>query len=70
MDNIAIVTDTTADIPVSLASENNITIIPLYVGYEGKLYKEGKEITNEKVYEKTEKEFNNTKKQIFGPNKK
>jgi len=54
MDNIAIVTDTTADIPVSLASENNITIIPLYVGYEGKLYKEGKEITNKEVYEKLE----------------
>jgi len=54
MDNIAIVTDTTADIPEELAKENNITIIPLYVGYEGKLYKEGKEITNQKVYEKLE----------------
>jgi DegV family protein with EDD domain len=54
MDNIAIVTDTTSDIPEELAKENNIAIIPLYVGYEGKLYKEGKEITNEKVYEKLE----------------
>lgn len=52
MDNIAIVTDTTTDIPVSLARNNNITIIPLYVGYEGKLYKEEKEIINKEVYEK------------------
>lgn len=54
MDNIAIVTDTTADIPEDLARDNNITVIPLYVGYEGKLYKEGKEISNQDVYNKLE----------------
>jgi len=54
MSDIAIVTDTTADIPEELAKENNIALIPLYVGYEGKLYKEGKEITNQDVYEKLE----------------
>ena len=54
MNNIAIVTDTTADIPKDLARENNITVIPLYVGYEGKLYKEGKEISNQDVYSKLE----------------
>lgn len=54
MDNIAIVTDTTADIPEDLARENNITVIPLYVGYEGKSYKEGEEISNQDVYNKLE----------------
>jgi DegV family protein with EDD domain len=53
-DNIAIVTDTTADIPEDLARENNVTVIPLFVGYEGKLYKEGIEIFNRDVYEKLE----------------
>ena len=54
MNNIAIITDSTADIPVSLAEEYGIIITPLYVGFEGKLYKEGKAITSEKVYEKLE----------------
>ena len=54
MDNIAIVTDTTADIPEDLAKENNITVIPLYIGYEGKSYKEGEEIFNQDVYNKLE----------------
>ena len=40
-DNVAIVTDTTADIPEDLARENNVRVIPLFVGYDGKIYKEG-----------------------------
>ncbi len=54
MNNIAIITDSTSDIPVSLAEEYGIIITPLYIGFEGKLYKEGKTITNEKIYEKLE----------------
>jgi len=54
MDNIAIVTDTTADIPEELAKEYDISVIPLYVGYDGEMFKEGKEITNKDVYEKLE----------------
>ncbi|MDD3819529.1 MAG: DegV family protein [Actinomycetota bacterium] len=53
-DNIAIVTDTTADIPEDLARENDITVIPMLVGYEGNLYREGKEIFNNDVYKKLE----------------
>jgi len=44
MNNIAIVTDTTADISKDLAKDNSVTVIPLYACYKGKLYKEGKEI--------------------------
>ena len=54
MNDIAIVTDTTADIPEDLARDNNIAVIPLYVGYEVKLYKEGKEISKQDVYNKLE----------------
>ncbi len=52
MRNIAIVTDTTADIPEELIKANHITVIPLNVGFGGKLYKEGKEINSGIVFDK------------------
>lgn len=52
MDNVAIVTDTTSDIPGVLCSRHSVEVVPLYVGYEGKLYLDGKEITNNQVYNK------------------
>jgi DegV family protein with EDD domain len=52
MKNIAVVTDTTSDIPEELSSRHQIEVIPLYIGYEGNLYLEGKEINNEQVFEK------------------
>jgi DegV family protein with EDD domain len=52
VESIAVVTDTTSDIPEELSSRHKIEIIPLYIGYEGNLYLEGKEMTNELVFEK------------------
>jgi len=52
MENIAIVSDTTSDIPEELCSKHQIEMVPLYVGYEGNMYLDGKEITNKQVYEK------------------
>jgi len=52
MENIAIVTDTTSDIPGKLCSRYQIEVLPLYVGYEGNLFLDGKEITNDQVYKK------------------
>lgn len=52
MENIAIVTDTTSDIPAELCSKHKIKVVPLYVGYGGNMYLDGKEITNKQVYEK------------------
>lgn len=52
MENIAIVTDTTSDIPEKMVKNYKITVIPLYVGFGGKLYLEGKEIASDEVYEK------------------
>jgi len=54
IENIAIVTDTTADIPEDLARKNSVTVIPLYIGYEGSSYKDGKEISNQDIYNKLE----------------
>ncbi len=52
MNNIAIVTDSTADIPEELSRENDITVIPISVGFEGKLYKDGEEINSKIVFDK------------------
>lgn len=48
--NIAIVTDSSSDLPEELARENDITVIPMYIGIEGKAYKEGKDITTSEVF--------------------
>ena len=45
---ISIVTDSSADIPGDIASRNNIAVVPMYIGYDGDLYKEGKEINTER----------------------
>jgi DegV family protein with EDD domain len=52
MDNIAIVTDTTADIPEKMVREHDITVVPLNVGFKGRLYKDGKEINSRIVFSK------------------
>jgi len=52
MESIAVVTDTTSDIPPELSFRHKIEVIPLYVGYGSNLYLEGKEITNKQIFEK------------------
>lgn len=52
MKNIAIVTDTTADIPEELVRANDITVISLNVGFNGKFYKDVKEINSKVVFDK------------------
>jgi DegV family protein with EDD domain len=52
MSSIAIVTDSTADIPEELSSEYDITVVPINIGFEGKLYKDEKEINSRVVFDK------------------
>ncbi len=52
MEKIAVVTDTTSDIPEQLVRKYDIKVVPLYIGFGGKLYLEGKEITSSEVYQK------------------
>lgn len=54
MNKIAIVTDSTADLPIEIAKENDITIVPLKVTFETRSYTEGVDITNREFYEKLE----------------
>lgn len=49
--NIAIVTDSTADIPQTLVDDLNIKVIPLTVHFGGKAYLDRIDITNEKFYD-------------------
>lgn len=55
MNRIAIVTDSTADLPIEIAKEYNITVVPLKVNFQDKSYTEGVDITNQEFYEKLEK---------------
>ena len=54
MGKIAIVTDSTADLPKEIAKKNAITVVPLKVNFQDKNYTEGVDITNQEFYEKLE----------------
>ncbi|MGM0366883.1 MAG: DegV family protein [Actinomycetota bacterium] len=55
MNTIAIVTDSTADVPDDLIKEYNIWIAPLYIHYNGKDYKDKIDIDNKQIYRLLEK---------------
>ncbi|MBM3708892.1 MAG: DegV family protein [Actinobacteria bacterium] len=54
MVEIAIITDSSADIPHELAEKNEITIVPMYLSFGGKSYREGMDIKVGQVYEALE----------------
>ncbi len=61
MSKIAIVTDSTADIPKDLIEKYNIKVVPLYVNFEDRTYLEdGLDLTSKQFYEK----LKNAKKQV------
>ncbi len=49
---IKIVTDSTADLPPDLIQELDITIVPAYVGFGNKTYRDGVDISQDEVYQK------------------
>jgi len=55
MNKVAIVTDSTTAIPDSIARENNLTIVPLNLIWDGQSYLDGIEITPLEFYERLEK---------------
>ena len=52
MSRIAIVTDSTCDMPPGLASDRGITVVPLTVTLDGQDYLDGVEITADEFYRK------------------
>jgi len=55
MEKIAIVTDSTADLPEELLDRYNISVAPLYIHYSGREYKDKINITNNQIYGLLEK---------------
>ena len=51
MGKVVVVTDSTCDLSEKLIKENDIKVIPLYVSFDTEIYKDGIEITSEKLYE-------------------
>jgi DegV family protein with EDD domain len=50
--NIQIITDSTSDIPQDLAEELGIRVVPVYVRFNDKIYRDGVDIKNEEFYKK------------------
>lgn len=49
---VKIVTDSSADIPSEIAQELDITVIPLYIRFGDKTYRDGVDITPDQFYDK------------------
>lgn len=54
MRNIKIFTDSTSDLNEEFIKQYNISIVPLYVNFEGSSYKDGIDITTKELYAKVE----------------
>jgi DegV family protein with EDD domain len=54
MNKIKIFTDSTSDLTPELIKENDISIIPLYVNFDEKSFKDGVDISTEELYKKVE----------------
>lgn len=54
MGTVRIVSDSTCDLSPELIKKHGIAIVPLYVIFEGKAYKDGINITTEELYKKVE----------------
>jgi len=50
--SISIVTDSTADIPTEVAKELGITVIPIYLRFGNKTYRDGIDISHDEFYRK------------------
>jgi DegV family protein with EDD domain len=49
---VKIVTDSTSDLPQELIQEYGITVVPAYVQFSGKTYRDGVDISQDEVYQK------------------
>ncbi len=50
MGKIAIITDSASDITPEMAAEYGITVLPMYISFGGKTYKEGQDLNSQQVY--------------------
>jgi len=50
MARIAVVTDSVSNIPPDVAAQHRITVVPIYLTWDGRSYRDGVDITPEEVY--------------------
>ena len=50
--SVKVVTDSTCDIPVTVAQELGITVVPLYVHFGAEAYRDGVDLSTEDFYRK------------------
>ena len=48
--NIQVITDSTCDMPESLADELGIRVVPIYLRFGDKTYRDGVDITKDEFY--------------------
>lgn len=56
MEKIKIITDSTADLPIEIIEKYDIEVIPLFVSFGDKIYKDGVDINLQQLFTKIEKE--------------
>ena len=54
MGKVVVITDSTCDLSEKLIKENDIKVVPLYVNFDDEIYKDGVEVTSDKLYELVE----------------
>lgn len=54
MKKIHIMTDCTSDLSAALIKENSLIVLPLYINFEDKSYRDGIDITTEEMYQRIE----------------
>ncbi|GAH68837.1 unnamed protein product, partial [marine sediment metagenome] len=49
---VKVVTDSTADLPPQIAEELGITVVPVYLRFGEKVYRDGVDISQDEFYQK------------------
>jgi len=52
MDRIAVVTDSASNLPPEVAAQYGITVVPIYLHWDGRTYRDGVDITPDEVYQR------------------
>lgn len=67
MAKVKIVSDSTCDLGKEILSKLNVDVIPLYIEHEGKVFKDGEDITTEEMYRLIETSGKLTKSSCRAP---
>ena len=66
MEKIALITDSSCDLPQSMVEKYNINVLPLHVIFKDKEYRDGVDINSQELYEKLPLEIPKTSMPSIG----